>query len=302
MVYDSGMQTPTLCEAIRFETPRDRYLLDGLVYGPTGGRRGFIWLHGLESSAFGKHGVLAPLTGPAAQALYFNNRGHDTLTGIKQVDDSAKGYRWASGGTAKELFTDCTDDIAGAVDALKARGAEEIILAGHSTGCQKAVYYLAQPEADPAVRGAVLICPLSDYTAAAHLSPADELERATTAARRLVADGKSMDLLPTDVWDETLSAQRFLSLYTPDSPEEIFTYGQPHKTPETLRSVHVPQLVILAGADEYADRPAAELADWFRSAVKQAPVDTAVIEGSLHNLRDHEAEISRHIAAWTKQL
>ncbi len=289
-------------EAIQLITPRDNYILDGLVYGRAGAKRGYIFIHGLESSAFSGHKILAPLADGDTQVLYFNNRGHDTLTGIQQVADSKKGYTWAAGGAAREVFTDCTDDIAGAVGFLKERGATDIVLVGHSTGCQKAVYALGQPEADAAVTGAVLLCPMSDYAAMKQEVEAEIFQRAAAAARQLVTNGKPMALLDEADWPEVVSAQRWISLYSGDGPEETFPYAFEDRQPSALQAVRVPVLVLIAGADEYIDRPVGELVDWFEGALARRNGQVAVIKDSLHNLKGSEAEIGNLILQWRSKL
>lgn len=289
-------------EVIKLTTPRDKYILDSILYGQVGSIRGYIFIHGLESSAFSGHNVLAPLADNDTQVLYFNNRGHDTLTGIKQVADTKKGYTWAAGGAAREVFTDCTDDIAGAVNVLKERGATEIVLVGHSTGCQKAVYALSQPDVDMAVKGAVLICPMSDYAAMKQEVAPEDYAKAQAAAQKLVDDGKPMALLDEDAWPEIVSAQRWLSLYSGEGPEETFPYAFEGRRPDALKAVKVPILVLIAGADEYLDRPVAELVNWFERALENRQSQVEVVEGSLHNLKGSEAEISKLISTWRNTL
>ena len=45
----------------------------------------------------------------------------------------------------------------------------------------------------------------------------------------MVKAGKAKELVPKEIWWQYLSAERLLSLYTPDSIEEIFSYAQPDK-------------------------------------------------------------------------
>ena len=51
-----------------------------------------------------------------------------------------------------------------------------------------------------------------------------------------------------------LTAKIYQLPYTPESSEEIFTYSH-NKEPKAFQSVESPMLVVLAGADEYCDRP-----------------------------------------------
>lgn len=289
------------CRVVKFETPEDHYLLNGLLYGGDSARRGFIFIHGLTGEAFSHNDILSPLASEDTAVLYFSNRGYNLVADIKRLDhDTDKGYRHDTIGTAHEIFIDCIDDINGAINFLGQRGVEQFYLVGHSTGCQKITYYLSQPGTDPRIKGGVLICPMSDYAYAAKTENPAILKRATAAAEHLVASGQPHQLLSPAVWPELLDAQRFLSLYAADSPEEIFTYAQPHKAPTTLQAVKTPLLIELAGADEYADRPASDLVTWFEQATRQQTATVQVMEGSLHNLAGHEATLARNIARWAK--
>ena len=59
-----------------------------------------------------------PLINDSTMALFFCNRGHDKITSVKKLNRSVKGYEMELAGGAHELFTDCVDDIQGAIDLL----------------------------------------------------------------------------------------------------------------------------------------------------------------------------------------
>ena len=129
------------------------------------------------------------------------------------------------------------------VDFAFRRGAKNIYLMGHTTGCQKAIYWARQNS--DVLTGIILLAPISDYAAATRLCGATNIARATKVANKLVAKRQRHCLLPHGVWHEELDAQRFLSLYAPDSIEEIFSYSQPRKIPRALKSISCPTLVLL---------------------------------------------------------
>ena len=90
-------------------------------------------------------------------------------------------------------------------------------------------------------------------------------------------------------------AQRFLSLYTPDSVEEMFTYAQPKKNPRIFKSVRIPTLVVLAGEDEFADRPADEIAAWFQNHSRSKRFQSVIIPGVQHGFRGAERQVAQEI-------
>ncbi len=285
------------CRHVRILTPK-RYLLDALWFGASRPNTAIVFVHGLGSNAFAHHDYLAPLAAGRTAVLFFSNRGHDGVAGVKRLKPSArKGYVYENAGVAHEVFTDCADDLQGAVDLLRKRGARRIYLVGHSTGCQKIVYYLSRTGAQPRIAGAALLCPISDYADAAH---EDERKRrkGESAARKLVHRGKPHELLPADLWRGPIDAQRFLSLYTPDTKEEIFTYAQPKKVPRTLRKVEIPLLVVFAGDDEYRDRPTEEIAAWFRKNLRSRSGEIQIVPGALHSFHGLESKVAASIRRW----
>ena len=222
--------------------------------------------------------------------LTFNNRGYGIVNRIS-------GKRSLLAGAAHEVFTDCIDDIRGAVLYAKKSGAKEIYLVGHSTGCQKIVYYAAKTGKKSKVNGLVLLAPVSDYAGAAKRHGKQKLARATQAARALIKKGRSHELLPKELWSEELDdAQRFISLYTPESKEEIFCYAQAGKQPIALRQVRIPILTLWAGKDEYADRPASQIAAWFAAHTHRGKV--VVVPNVKHGFKSVKTSVVRTIRQW----
>ena len=81
--------------------------------------------------------------------------------------------------------------------------------------------------------------------------------------RHLDKNGKMHKLLPPEIWPNLHDAQRFLSLFTPESKEEIFCYATPSRRPAALQKTSVPILLIFAEKDEHLDRPLIEIIKWF---------------------------------------
>ncbi len=289
------------CRVVTITTPK-KYLLNGLLFGGAKAKTGFIFIHGLTDDAFGKHKLFTPLVNEQTSALFFNNRGHDVVAWVKRINNrTKKGYTSEEIGTAHEVFTDCADDIQGAVDLLISQSVENIYLVGHSTGTQKAVYYLSRAGKQQLVKGVVLLCPISDVAYSLKYEPPVKLKKAIHWAKRSVQAGKPRALLPPEIWpDELLDAQRFLSINTPDSIEQqIFSYFNVAKKPKIFQKVQIPMLVVLAEEDEYSDRSARQIAHWFEANNKSSKFQAGIIKDSLHNLRGHETEIASAIKNWT---
>ncbi|MBI4094019.1 alpha/beta fold hydrolase [Candidatus Kaiserbacteria bacterium] len=272
---------------VEFETPK-RVLLRGLWFGSKRSRRVVVFVHGLGGSAFSMRQVIERLDRSGIAVLSFNNRGHDVISSIRSTRRHA---RRRLGGAAHEIFTECVDDIEGALRFARRQGARELYLMGHSTGCQKSVYWAGKR--GRGVRGIVLLAPVSDYAAELHRRGAKKIGRVTKVARALLARGKKHSLLPEGLWHETLDAQRFLSLYTPGSIETIFPYEQERNVPRLLKRIHVPLFVLWAEEDEYAHRPAKEIAAWFEKRLQKGKV--VIIPRVKHSFRGGEKTMEREI-------
>jgi pimeloyl-ACP methyl ester carboxylesterase len=272
------MQTVQLAE---IHTPK-KFILNGIWYGPKRAQCVFIYVHGLGGNMLNSVArSLAPeLTDQNCAYLSFNNRGYGTVSkAYKNKPKTKKGYESVLAGAAHEVFEECVDDIEGAVQYARAHGAKQVFLIGHSTGCQKSIYWAHKK--GKGVDGIVLLAPVSDYPAMKKIAGAPALKRAGSAAQKLVAKKKKHALLPLSIWPELVDAQRFLSLYSGKGNEEIFTYWAPEQKPKTLRSIEIPILAIVAENDEYNDRPAGEIAAWLLEHLYTGEV--MVVPKALHS-------------------
>ena len=281
---------------IEIVTPKN-FVLNGLWFGPLQPKRVIIFVHGLFSSAFSSSlvSIVNALIDDETAAITFSNRGHDTVADVKQrVGMERKYHRF---GTAHEVFEDCIDDIEGAMRVARKEGAKNIYLAGHSTGCQKIAYFTSKARNKP--RGLILLGPLSDY-ASERKKP--KLRHAAALAKRMVKAEKSHELLPEDAWSHYVDAQRFLSLYAADSVEEIFSYSQPNKRPKTYQSIQIPVLALFAGDDEYAERPARKLVEWFKENSQSKKFEAKIIERVGHSFSGGEEQVVLAIYKWIKNI
>ncbi|MFZ2556078.1 MAG: alpha/beta fold hydrolase [Minisyncoccia bacterium] len=286
---------------IEIKTPK-KFLLNGLWFGPldkargkpTKPKRAIIWVHGLASSAFSKLGLVERLVDKDTAVITFNNRGSSTVTRTRKINPRKKGgMEYVVSGGAHEVFTECVDDIQGAIDFTKKQGAKEIFLAGHSTGAQKSVYFASRKGNEKKIKGVILLAPLSDYAGALKEGKAP-LTKMTAAAQKLVRNGKKHAIVPGS-WTD---AQRFLSLYTPDSTEEIFSYIDPDTKPTIYESLKVPTLVLLAEDDEHADRDAERIEAWFAKHARMPRFGSAIIADADHGFTGAEKTVAGAIKDW----
>lgn len=220
----------------------------------------------------------------------------------KKIDRrKRKGLRSFQAGAAHEIFTECADDLQGMVNYAKNRGAQKIFLVGHSTGCQKSIYYLSKKGKQKQVKGVVLLCPVSDYAdAIKHLE--EKLKTGAKLARRLIAQGRADQLLSPHAWERHVDAQRFLSLYTPNSEEEIFCYATPGQRPIIFQKVKIPILAVLAEKDQYRDRPTKQLVAWFERQTTSKNFTSLIIPEADHQFTGQETTVVKKLTRWIRNL
>ena len=281
-------------------TPR-RFVLRAIYFGKKKPRDLFIYIHGLGGNMFLHADFVASLTGRHSAALTFNNRGFGIVNTVKHFKPGKVAVRKSVViGGAHEVFTDCVDDIDGAVRWAKAAGAKNIYLIGHSTGCQKSIYYLSKRPQSP-VRGVILLAPISDYSDSYLHSHKQAYRRALALARKMIKSGRKHELMPVSAWPHIFDAQRWLSLFTPDSQEEIFSYFTGRR-PSALLANKKPVLAVLAEKDEFGDRPAGEIADWFRGVLTGRRLRAEVIKAATHGFSENFPALRKLILAWSSSL
>jgi pimeloyl-ACP methyl ester carboxylesterase len=262
---------------------RDGIWLDGLIAEPRGRRAALIWVHGLGSVFSSAQALTLELSTRlnAAGVGYFkfNNRGHGVVAG--------RGKQLA--GAAFERFEESVEDIRAMIAFVRKRGYRRIILAGHSTGANKVLYYTARSR-DRRVSGLILLGPVSDVAAEAKRLGARELRRRVAAARRIARrDPRALVPRAWGFW----SARRYISLYRPGEVEDVFPYYRPGARWTALRSVRLPVAAIVGSRDEYLDRRPRELIEALRrNAVRARSFTGSVVPGARHGFQNRERELA----------
>jgi alpha-beta hydrolase superfamily lysophospholipase len=276
-------------------TPK-KFLLDGLIFGNPKSKNIYIYLHGLTGNVFNHINLFEGLVKKDYAVLAFNNRGSGLVNKIYQINPNA--HKSIIAGMAHEVFTDCVDDIEGAIKLAVEMGGKNIYLLGHSTGCQKSIYYLAKNN-NPKVKGAILLAPLSDYADTYKNTDKKVYDKAVAVAKKMLTEGREHHLMPSNAWPDVIDAQRFLSLYTPESEEEIFSYASNRK-PKLMQKVYQPILVVLAEKDEYMERPVEDLASWFGISLSKQEHEIEIIKTARHDFSNNIDDTAKVINKWVK--
>lgn len=273
---------------------RDGVTLDGVAAHPRGRRRtALVWVHGLGSTFASGQPLIRALARRLNAAgigyVKLNTRGHDVVVraGARLV------------GAAFERFGDSVHDVRAMIGLAGRSGYRRVILAGHSTGANKVLHYMARTH-DRRVAGLMLLGPIADVAGERKRIGRRELARRVTAAGRMARrDPAGMVPRAWGFW----SARRFISLYHPGETEDVFPYYRPDAGWAALRQVRVPLAVIVGGRDEYLDRrPEALIGAFEENATRATSFRGIVVPRAPHGFRRHEPALAREIVRWARTV
>ncbi|CED84941.1 Predicted hydrolases or acyltransferases (alpha/beta hydrolase superfamily) [Phaffia rhodozyma] len=216
------------------------------------------------------------------------------------------------------------DEIEQAVDHLRAIGKTNIVLLGHSTGCQQIMEYLVQPKKSngklrSTINRAIIQAPVSDREANTDSPSYDPKiqEKLQALYDNTPGDARRDTLCPPEIckyFGLDVTVYRAWSTLCPGGDDDYFSTDLPltsSTTPSVLRPLDqtfgklpkdVPLFVIFSGADEYTPNPEktqpALLDNWTRAAFTNspdAPSSTAgaskgsirgiIVPGASHNVK-----------------
>jgi acetyl esterase/lipase len=200
-------------------------------------------------------------------------------------------------GAAFERFGDCVKDLRAVIAFARQRGFRRVILAGHSTGANKVLYYLARVR-DRRVAALALLGPVSDIAGEVKRIGAGELRRRVAHAARLAR--RDPHALVPRAWG-FWSARRYVSLFRPGEAEDVFHYYRANGRWTALRSVRVPIAAIVGERDEFLDRTAEALLEAFRqNATRARSFRGEIVAGAAHGFAGHERALVDALVRWVK--
>ncbi len=255
-----------------------------------------LHVHGLTGNFYGSTEIEEMSHGAISEGYAFMSiqmRGSYIINRFERVKGNRRKSFFA--GSALEKFEDCIYDIEGAIKFLVDKGYKNIFLEGHSTGCQKIVYYMSKRK-DSRVKGLVLLSPADDYNFERAVQ-GKKFDRNVKFARNVVK-GHGNSLMPGMPPDTIVSALRFLSIANPKRPESrIFNYKM--KDMIYISRIKLPALVVFGGKD-YFMNTAGISADY---AIKKLQEDCPSLKGIVikdadHNFHGNRDTLTKSILLW----
>jgi pimeloyl-ACP methyl ester carboxylesterase len=270
-------------EKLVFTESEDGLPLEGAVIAPANSEPAniaVVWIHGGASNFYQRHyiSIGRELAGRGFPFIPGNTRGHDGFALLWRGDEVV------AGGGSFERFDESPHDVAPWIDVAMGLGARGVVLAGHSLGASKAVYYQAVQQ-DARVLGLIAASPVVQW-------PSNP-ER-VALAEQMVQEGRGEELLPraegTPKWN-IVSAQMVATR------DQVIrhVFDSDVKEPDVAQ-ILCPLLVLYGADEEDFD------ADWLETirtnARSASRVDIQMIDGAGHEFSGQEGRVARLIQSW----
>lgn len=218
-------------EFLRFFTS-DGVELTGLLYD--GGKDTVvIHLHGWVGNFYENEFVQVlgkELSKNSISFFAVNTRAHDYRCDlrVKTID----GYTSITGGGAVDDFYSAYIDIKSTVEYLKSLGYKRVIVQGHSTAAQKALYYAIKDNAKD-----VILLSAGDIYSEIAVSNKNSKE-AFAEAYSQIASGNPKSYLKESLWGLNFTAEALVNGFGDGAPSDLFPIrtGKPNPIVQTFKN------------------------------------------------------------------
>jgi len=174
------------------------------------------------------------------------------------------------------------------------RSLKELILCGHSTGCQDVLFYLKNPSTKHKnlVHKIILQAAVSDHD---YMATLPNFQQYFDYATRKVLEGKGHELMDMGAHSIPITAYRYHSLGGLKTDDDMFSESL---TDDDLRSIYshkpVPTLLVNSGGDEYVPKSVdgKKLTERI-GAILKAKIH--MIEGAPHNTAGYENQFVSYV-------
>lgn len=252
-----------------------------------------IHVHGLNGNFYENRflDILAKsYTNKSYAFLTFNNRGRDFITEL------LKGNDFTIIGGSLERFKDCILDIEGVVNWVKEKGYSEIILEGHSYGCNKVLYYYNQKK-DNSIKKIVLLAPCDIPSECKKFLSEKEYKNAKEESTRLVNEKNDNELIDFSVMaNGKIAAGTYYNDFLPGGENDFIKYsdGKNSKS-KILNNVDIPTLIVLGDVDECVlTQPIDVVKEYLKNNISNCNIQ--VIEGADHSYTNRYEQLGNVIS------
>ncbi len=280
--------------------------LMGVHYEPESKNVAVLAIHGMSGNVVENyfcHVLGKNLSDNGIGFIYSHNRGYNHINDIATSQLQEKGgYKTVRIGVSYEIFDDCLIDIDSWIEEVKKLGYKNIVLMGHSLGCNKVIYYFSQRKQKNVI-GVILASP-PDMVGQLKPEYQPNKEELFNEAKENVKNGESRKLLSKMLWDwYNLSSQTFLSLFTEGNNADNLPVTRNPEEWLQLASINVPIIAFMGEYDDIAIRGLSEDLELIKSkATGTSNFTQTVIPKASHVYDGQEDIVAKVILNWVKNL
>ena len=263
----------------------------GILYTPNTNKI-IIHVHGLNGNFYENRflDILAKsYTDKKYAFLTFNNRGKDFIAELLKGDD------FIVIGGSLERFKDCLLDIEGVINWVKTKGYSEIILEGHSYGCNKVLYYYNHKK-NESIKKIVLLAPCDIPSEGKKFLSKEEYDIAKEESTKLVNEGKDNELINFSVMaNGKIAAGTYYNDFLPGGENDFIKYsdGKNGKS-EILNSIDIPTLIVFGDSDECVlTQPIDIVKEYLNNNINNCNIQ--IIDGADHSYTNKYEELGKII-------
>lgn len=286
-------------ELIHKET-KDGLKLLGCHWAPLKKDTCIVFTHGMYDNIIENcfiEEIGSTLSNKGYGVLFCHNRGYGVINNILVKDKISGKIKNKFIGSVYEKFGECIYDIDAWVESAKELGYSKIILASHSFGGCKNLYYLS-------VRGTkdidkLLFLSLPDAVGYFNNNEKEFLEE----AEERVKAGHSKDLLTRKLFDTFPISARTLYGFRRGSEVDKYPLMADPEDYGYFSTIEIPICAILASRDNVIVKtPKKDLETMKSKAFKCKKFNGYVIEGATHRYVGKEKELTGRILEWLSEF
>ncbi len=231
--------------------------------------------------------------------IFGHNRGFGHINDIRTLD--MEGDKTVRIGQIYERFQECSYDIDLWINQAKNIGYEEIILMGHSLGCNKIIHYLVHNQNN--VSGIILASP-PDMVGLSKLQKYQpNYDEMLIEARKNVENGDCRKILHSMLWEwYFISSQTFLDLCVDGSFADNLPLLRNPDVFEELSQIHIPIFAFMGEHDDIIIRSLKDDLNLIKQkATSCTDFDLSILDGANHMYVNKEYELSNLVLRWLKK-
>lgn len=232
--------------------------------------------------------------------LYAHNRGYGAITeiGTNSADKNGS-ILTRTYGTAYDVFDECVYDIQLWINTAKELGYKNIVLMGHSMGCNKIIYYLSNHQVN-GLKGVILVSP-SDGASMAKYTPG--YQDVLNEAKENISNGNPQKLLTSPWWGFLhISSSSFVDLFENSNYAETLPIIENPSKWNQLSCINVPILTVLGSNDNVIIKSAQDDLELIQSkATGCNDFEHLIIDGADHRYMSKGEELAANVITWMNE-